>query len=691
MGERLRSGYSRSVIPWMLLAVAYAAPWADAPSPARLCADAASGSEVEVCLRLAATHPDAVDGIAAALRARLDRASSSDRELLLAILALVDGSPEAAGRLGELGDPRAVPPLVFVAESGDPAHAREAVRALPTWSDAIRPLSRWLLDRELGLAVRLEAVDALGALGTDLAADVLVDALRRPRIPPVLRERMAQTLAARWPDRAPRTLRHPTADGTPWLAAGSAWSLGAALATAGHLGQARLTALGAATGAAAGGTAGYLFGRAWPSEAGDAALVTTSSMLGTGGGALIGLGLGGDPDLPWWLGLGGTAGGYGLAYGLRRVHPGTAGDAVEGAALSLLIGAAAGSGAALLDQQPALAAGVGVLAGGVVGHALSPRVDLTARDLPLLVAASAYGAGVGWVAAPDRPEAALGGGAVGAVVGYGLAGLGDAPPDVLVGSAVGAAYGGLAGAGLGQLLEREALPTLAGGALGLGLGAALAHHDPEPIDDRDVVLVGAATGWAAWQVAGWTVASGRDLREPIGGLARLGPALIGAGTVLVANQVDVPVTHTAAAVSLGLWGGWFGGLAGQVGPSLEPRLPAALIASNLALLGGSVAVSPAVGLPPLVVGLADAGGVLGGSLAAVGTSLVTGDGRAIRLASLVGSGAGLATGAVVGTLWRRSGNTRDVALWRPGPLQISVTPAFDARGANGLTVVVHGW
>src|SRR5690348_4260411 len=96
---------------WLLASAAFAdepAPPVEIPSPARQCADAATGSEIDVCLRLAAEHPTDIDAISAALKAHIDRGSSADRDLLAAILMLEspDGGVAGARRLGELGDPR---------------------------------------------------------------------------------------------------------------------------------------------------------------------------------------------------------------------------------------------------------------------------------------------------------------------------------------------------------------------------------------------------------------------------------------------------------------------------------------------------------------------------------------------------------------------------------------------------------
>lgn len=642
-------------------------------TPARLCADAASGSEVEVCLTLAATYPNDVDGIAAALRAHLDRAASPDRELMLALLAFLaeDTAVAATERLADLGDPRALPPLVHAVERRELPVAVAAVTALPAWPAALAPLSAWIVDADLALPVRLAAADALGALGTAEAHDVLADLLRRPGVPATLRGRARAAIQTAWPGRASDLPRRPSTDGAPWVAVGSAWALGTAMGAAGHLGHADLLALGVVSGAAAGGTAGYLFARAWPMEAGDAAFVTSSVVLGGAGARFLGEG-----DASWWLALGGTAAGYGLGYGLRAVHPGGAMDAVEAAGVSL----AAGAGASVFGPR---ATGVGLLAGLAVGHAVAPALDLALADGPLLALGVGAGAAAGWFVAPDTGPRL--GGAAGALTGYATAGLLDVPDDVVLASVVGAGFGGAVGGGIARATRTGPALALVGGVAGLAGGAAFAAATPEPVDDRDVWLVGLASGWAVWQTAGWTYVARGGLSGPPGGLVLAVPAAVGIGAALVAIEVDLPASHGAAAVSLGVWGGWLGGATGHL--LGDWHLEGALVGSNLGLGAGALALGPAAGLPPLVVGLADAGGVLGASLGAIGASLATADRDTITVAALVGSGVGLGAGAVAGTVWRRSGSTRDVALRLP---QVRLAP-WGLQDGWGVRVGVDGW
>lgn len=91
---------------------------------------------------------------------------------------------KAARALGEIGDRRAVPALVAVLLEYEQRTTlkQEAVRALARIGDrqAVEPIGR-MLDYQLGTnsaEVRMAAVQALGDLGGDKAAEILINALR---------------------------------------------------------------------------------------------------------------------------------------------------------------------------------------------------------------------------------------------------------------------------------------------------------------------------------------------------------------------------------------------------------------------------------------------------------------------------------------------------------------------------------
>ena len=101
-------------------------------------------------------------------------------------------------------------------------------------------------------------------------------------------------------------------------------------------------------------------------------------------------------------------------------------------------------------------------------------------------------------------------------------------------------------------------------------------------------------------------------------------------------------------------------------------------------------MSPLVGMSPLVVGLADAGGVLVGSSAALGASFATDNTDAILIASLVGSGVGLVGGGLLGSRWDRAGTNRDIALNLPSlrfPAHVALVPTTLAGREEAVPAV----
>lgn len=671
------------------------APTAE-PSAARQCADAARGREVDVCLQLAAEHPDQADSIAAALRAHVDRAAGEDRDLLQALLLLLSDATgeEGARQLGALGDPRAVGPLAHAGEHREIPVAVAAAESLSQYGEGLEPLSRWLTDRSLPVEVRVASARSLGRIGASEGADAMVTALRSRGVPPPLREAMVETLEEHFPERIGELERQVNQDGTVWLAGSGAFALGYGLALAGHVGRAELAALGAVTGGVAGGTAGWVAGRAWPMEAADAAFMASNGVLGGTSGILIGstIGLNSNQrtDAAWWGGLAGQAVGFGLGYGLRRIHPGTVDDAIEA---TFFAGGTAITAGTVVDfirgwrssfddgKVPVLAAGLGFAGGAAIGHAIAPNIDVVDYDWWLIGLGNAYGTGVG-VLAPvtqDRRGLPWAGFALGGMVAYGLSGFTDPTPDILFGGTVGMLYGGVIGAGVGLLADPFANSggnairggALTGMTLGLGLGAFAGWRNPEPVNANDVVLTGLVTSWGTWQSAGWF-----NYAYPppsLDGLFLLLPAAAGSATSLLSPLLDVPLIYSFSGLSMGLWGGYLGGTLSQLaGGRGDELLLWTLLGSDIGLVTGLAIAAPPLSIPPLVLGLADAGAVGGGAIFALGASFFV-DPRAPRGvdtilgASVGGMVVGFAGGALLGSVLHHSGKTRDVALAPPVP------------------------
>jgi hypothetical protein len=677
-------------------AAAEPVPGADAPpppaaaaSPARRCADAATGTEVEVCLRLAAEHPDAVDEITAALVAWVDRVEGPDRALLEALVLLHGGSAiEGCERLGATGDPRAETLLADTVRT----HAEEGVRvaavyALARFPSALPELVGWVEDRSLPTTVRTSAVEALSRLPDAAGREMLLELARRPGLPTVVQRSVLRVLARDWPQLSLGELP-PAENGAPWLAAGSSASLGYALAAAGWFGRTQRWEVGAVTGATAGATAGWIYGRAWPKEAGDAGLVATSGGLGTASGFLLGYGLAdGDLDAAFLGGLGGEGAGLLLSAVATGVHRGDGADALEATALASLIGGAAAAGAAARGEggaAVALAAGVGLAGGTVVGQLAAPGV-LLPRDLGPVGAGAALGLAGGALVPSRAPGFALLAGGLGGAAAGGLVGAwADPPPDLLVGAMSGAGFGGALGAGAALAAGapsgvRTGL-GVGGGAVGLLAGTAVALIDADPLDDRDAVLTGTAALWAGWNA----VALARLTDAPpdrAAGAVLLSAAATGGVTLAGNVLVDVPVPQTLCATSLGIWGGYVGYQAGVLA-GVDP-LAVALPASDAGFALGGVLVSPLGGVPPLVLGVADAGGVFGGAAGALVAGLATADEGAVTASSLVGAGLGGAVGLGVGAVWHRSQGRRDVVH-----LPRALPPIALAPGPTGLGLAV---
>jgi hypothetical protein len=286
---------------------------------------------------------------------------------------------------------------------------------------------------------------------------------------------------------------------------------------------------------------------------------------------------------------------------------------------------------------------------------------------------------------------------VGWLAGYALSEPLDPAPDVVTGAFTGLGYGALFGLGTGMLLDpgdasdvRRAV-TLAGGTAGGTAGAWLAWNNPDVIRADDVVLTTLASGWAGWQMGGWT--EDQDLDPDLVGLDFVVPSGVGIAVAMVSPELDITTGQALSAGSLGLWGGYYGGVAADLAD--KDVLEWSLIGSDAGLVAGVLAMSPLVNAPPAVVGLADAGGVLGGSVAALGASFATEERKPILAASLIGAGAGAAGGAVLGVALHRRGRTHDVALPSIDPPgDWSVEPAsFDADGqaAWGALVRVDRW
>ncbi|MFH1469453.1 MAG: hypothetical protein ABIO70_34020 [Pseudomonadota bacterium] len=246
----------------------------------------------------------------------------------------------------------------------------------------------------------------------------------------------------------------------------------------------------------------------------------------------------------------------------------------------------------------------------------------------------------------------------------------------------------------GETLLKTAVGV--GGTAGMGLGSYLAHRNPEGIRGNDVVFTVLATGWGMWQSGGWVEYADND---DVIGLVPLVPAVVGAASALASPAIDVGVGDTLAATSLGCWGIYLGSVGGVLADAREPLLPT-LIASDVGLGAGVLLMSPLVDASPVVVGMADAGGVIGATTGAVVAALVTGDSDPILVASLVGAGAGALGGGIAGAALDKRQRTRRHAglllprprLDLPGTWALSPAAVSDGRDTvPGAVLQVTDW
>lgn len=690
----------------------------EAPSAARLCADAAAGAELDVCLSLAAEHPEQLDGITAALKAHIDRGQSPDRELMRAILALAsdDDAVWAAGRLALLDDPRGIEPLVVAATTREPDVVEASVAALARFPQTHEQLIAWLLSPEQSHALRAASARALAEQGGEVGGDALMAALRRRRVAPELREVLLDSLEERFPERYAALGSTVQRDGTPFLVATGALTGGQALGALGYAGDDALAVVGATTGTIAGGTIGWVVGRRHPMEQVEAAFLASSTSAGITTGAMLGTALtDGEASGAWVGSTVGNAVGLSLGAAFRRHRTRTTADVLEANLFALTAAAAGGSGlnfarkiswGARVVPDPIgvdwglLGAGIGYGTGHVIGAALAPQVSLTKPDVLFIALTSSFGLGLGMAAPVShlRRGLPLAGLTTGMLVGYAVSTVTDPRPDAIVGATTGALYGGALGSGIGMLVDAGGASdgivprgyAVVGSGIGMGVGAAIANGNPEFLDPADLAFVTAATAAVSLQSGALWAGLAPPLRTR--GWFVVGPAALGSIAAITTPLVDIPTEQTFAAASIGAWGGWFGfGSAALNGGLRRDRYLWAMAGADIGIAAGLVSAMPPFNVPPVVLAFADVGGLLGGSSAALITGVSFADPDSVVLASVAGSAVGLIVGASVGTVVHLTGREGELALRVPGvdlPGSWSATPTVLAAGDSMVPGVV---
>ena len=650
-----------------------------------------------MCLSLAAEHPDQVDGITAALRAHIDRAASGDRTLMRALLGLSmpDDAERAAEQLAVMGDSRAVGPLMVAATTREESVMIAAVEALGAFPEAHETLATWLLDSDRDNGLRLACLDVLARRGGDVGGDALSAVIRRLNTRRGLRDTAFAALEQHQPERYAALERSVARDGTPYLVAGGALALGQLMGGGGHAVGVKLAGTGTATGVVAGSAGGWIYGRVRPTEARTAAFVASSGAAGITSGALIGASFGQYPDSNAWLGSTvGNVVGFGLGAAFRNHPTRSTGDVWEANIVAGALSVAGATGTTFMRKgrwqervQPddsgvrwgSLGAGIGLGVGAVVGHGIAPSIRLDKADLYFMGLTGAYGLGIG-LAAPIpglRRGLPIAGLTTGILVGYAVSGFANPQPDSAVGATTGALYGGAVAAGLGFLVDQDGASNggiprgfaLVGSGIGLVAGSAIATENPEFLDPADIVFVSLVTGVSALHAGALWSALAPPFRTR--GWFIVAPAAISTLAAVTTPLVDIPTEYSFTATSIGAWSGLFayGGVAALDGLRRD-RFLWTMVAADTGIVVGLLVGAPPVNLPPLVVALADAGGLIGGGVTALGTSLVV-DGAdpnrsdRIVVAGIAGAAVGITAGATIGFVVRATGDSRDIAIRLP--------------------------
>ena len=593
------------------------------------------------------------------------------------VFALWGDHEEAAIRaLADTKDPRALTPLAATVERRSPAVAAVAAEVLFRVPGAEARLQEWCVSEGLPIDVRVAAATSLARTGSAGAGPVLVRLAGDRSAPRELRQHADQLVRSYFPAQVSDLPAASDGTPTPWLVGGGAYMLGHDLGMLGVLGRSDLQGLGAVAGGAGGAAGGWVLGRTQDLSAADAAFLSLNGSLGTTAGTMLGASMDGQ-KAPWVGGFLGQASGLGASLILRKAHNGTPLDSVEAGALGLTAAALSTQVVTQVDENAVdlpgdarwRAMGISLAAGTAVGHVVAPRIDLRPETLRLGVLTTGYGAALGGLlplplanrsGEPYHRDGLLqigaGLGLVGGYVGGHRANINDATTAAgALGFVHGAALG-VGAAGLLQLNDRASsavvLTGITGGLLG---GVALGATGTGELKQEDTVLLALVTGWSAYQGAGWLAYTSNHVEDRPPGAESwflVVPATVSLGGAVATRYVDVPPIYVLSSASLGVWGGYVGGVV-AVFADKEVLAPV-LVGSDVGLVAGLALGHPRLGASPMVVGLADAGGVLGGSVGALLVSFGSTEPKAIMLGSLVGAAGGFTGGAVLGSRLRDS-------------------------------------
>jgi len=318
------------------------------------------------------------------------------------------------------------------------------------------------------------------------------------------------------------------------------------------------------------------------------------------------------------------------------------------------------------DGDRNLRAGLGLLGGGafMVGSSLASREGMEVEP-GVLGMTLGHGSWIGvWspflITDDPDPQQVLGGMRLGVGAGT-VAGLLLSPHVELNGRSValqlgGAGAGAAVGAGVPMALGAQApsrmvvAPMLLGGIGGQILGAAVAPR--YELTPSDALLMGTIETWALYQGMGWGVFidhANPDMPESQS--AGMGLAIAGAGTLMAGAMgplTDFDLAESAMVGSGGAWGTWYGAWGGHLaGMNPEQHWLTTLVAGNVGLVGTAALAGGDWDPDWRTVGMVDSMGMLGGAVGAMVGIIASPDLDAAATGSLVGSTAGLVSGAVL--------------------------------------------
>jgi hypothetical protein len=365
------------------------------------------------------------------------------------------------------------------------------------------------------------------------------------------------------------------------------------------------------------------------------------------------------------------------------------------------------------DDRPGLGAlAFGMTAGFVGGALAAPRLHLDNEGLllagiasaDLAVTAALLGGALvdDYVNGPlgsttryfDKSRRVTGLGFVGAGLGVGAAIAASTlwkPTYSDVGILTAASVDGLLlGAGIGLLATDDTSAAAQVGAavaslVAVGSTAALLRPLSLQLDRGDPILLVMGHGFAAWQAFGWgayyaSVTGAPDEAAFKAGL--VGTGLAGLGLLAATQFVDTPAWNVGWAFSGGVWGGWLAGwstYAANAGG--EDVLLATLVGSGLGLAATSVMVSPLVGVSPSTLAWTSVGGVAGMTLGTMGAVFLVGDNapsdeHPVAIGNVVGSVIGLAAGVGIAHVFGpKAGAAGDGGDDAGGPSLLDGVPA----------------